>query len=159
MVCAHGLEVDQLGQGRHVVLAEGVVGGGDRQADSRECFGDLAEGDLGQSLSTGQPVLNDLLSRLPASLELTFAALLLSTAIALPIGILVSTVVLAVTYYLVLTPIGLLARLFGYDPMARRPKPVKPSARVSPACTYLPSASACQVSISASENSTGCEVV
>jgi peptide/nickel transport system permease protein len=39
-------------------------------------------------LSTGQPVLNDLLSRLPASLELTFAALLLSTAIALPIGIL-----------------------------------------------------------------------
>jgi peptide/nickel transport system permease protein len=51
-------------------------------------LGDLAEGDLGQSLSTGQPVLNDLLSRLPASLELTFAALLLSTAIALPIGIL-----------------------------------------------------------------------
>ncbi len=50
-------------------------------------LGDLAEGDLGQSLSTGQPVLSDLLSRLPASLELTFAALLLSTAIALPIGI------------------------------------------------------------------------
>lgn len=51
-------------------------------------LGDLAEGDLGQSLSTGQPVLSDLLSRLPASLELTFAALLLSTAIALPLGIL-----------------------------------------------------------------------
>jgi peptide/nickel transport system permease protein len=50
-------------------------------------LGDLSEGDLGQSLSTGQPVLSDLLSRLPASLELTFAALLLSTAIALPIGI------------------------------------------------------------------------
>jgi peptide/nickel transport system permease protein len=51
-------------------------------------LGDLAEGDLGQSLSTGQPVLSDLLTRLPASLELTFAALLLSTAIALPLGIL-----------------------------------------------------------------------
>ena len=34
---------------------------------------DLARGDLGQSLSTGQPVLADLTTRLPASLELTFA--------------------------------------------------------------------------------------
>ena len=51
-------------------------------------LGDLARGDLGQSLSTGQPVLSDLTSRLPASLELTFAALILSTLIAIPIGIL-----------------------------------------------------------------------
>ena len=48
----------------------------------------LARGDLGQSLSTGQPVASDLAQRLPASLELTFTALLLSTLIALPIGIL-----------------------------------------------------------------------
>lgn len=48
----------------------------------------LAKGDLGQSLSTGQPVAADLARRLPASLELTFAALFLSTIIALPIGIL-----------------------------------------------------------------------
>src|SRR6186997_1202132 len=32
---------------------------------------DLARGDLGSSLSTGQPVLKELASRLPASLELT----------------------------------------------------------------------------------------
>ncbi len=51
-------------------------------------LGDLAVGDLGESLSTGQPVLSDLTSRLPASLELTFAALVLSTLIAIPIGIL-----------------------------------------------------------------------
>lgn len=49
---------------------------------------DLARGDLGQSLSTGQPVLADLTTRLPASLELTFAALLMSTLIAIPMGIL-----------------------------------------------------------------------
>ncbi|MBW2459320.1 MAG: hypothetical protein JRI68_32810 [Deltaproteobacteria bacterium] len=32
----------------------------------------------------------------------------------------VSTVLLLALYYLVFTPIGLLARLFGYDPMGRR---------------------------------------
>jgi hypothetical protein len=40
-----------------------------------------------------------------------------------PIGVVVSHVVLAVVYYLVLTPIGLLMRLFGYDPMTRRAEP------------------------------------
>ena len=51
-------------------------------------LGDLSRGDLGQSLSTGQPVLTDLTTRLPASLELTFGALFLSTMIAIPMGIL-----------------------------------------------------------------------
>lgn len=51
----------------------------------------LARGDLGQSLSTGQPVLSDLARRLPASLELTFAALFLSVLIAVPLGILAAT--------------------------------------------------------------------
>ena len=40
--------------------------------------------------------------------------------LAWPIGFVVSHVVLAVVYYLVLTPIGLLMRVFGYDPMERR---------------------------------------
>ncbi len=48
---------------------------------------DLGTGDLGNSLSTGQPVLEELARRLPASLELTFTALLLSCIIALPLGI------------------------------------------------------------------------
>ena len=39
--------------------------------------------------------------------------------LAWPIGFVVSHVVLALVYYLVLTPIGLLMRLFGYDPMRR----------------------------------------
>ncbi len=54
------------------------------------CVG-LAHGDLGQSLTTGQPVLTDLLQRLPASLELTSAALVFALAVALPLGILAAT--------------------------------------------------------------------
>ncbi|PWK61980.1 ABC transporter permease [Roseicyclus mahoneyensis] len=50
--------------------------------------GDLARGDLGRSLSTGQPVLTDLAMRLPASLELTLSALILSCLIAIPLGVL-----------------------------------------------------------------------
>jgi len=49
---------------------------------------DLMQGNLGQSISTGQPVIKELAQRLPASLELTLVALALSIAIALPLGIL-----------------------------------------------------------------------
>src|SRR2546427_146997 len=41
---------------------------------------DLARGDLGTSLTTGQPVLRDLATRLPASPELTLAGLTLAWA-------------------------------------------------------------------------------
>jgi peptide/nickel transport system permease protein len=51
----------------------------------------LLQGDLGQSLSTGQPVLEELVRRLPASLELTLTALLLSCSVALPLGVLAAT--------------------------------------------------------------------
>ena len=37
-----------------------------------------------------------------------------------PIGFVVSHVILALVYYLVMTPIGLVMRLFGYDPMTRK---------------------------------------
>jgi peptide/nickel transport system permease protein len=53
--------------------------------------GDLLSGDLGQSISSGQPVAADLASRLPASLELTICALLLSCGIAVPLGVLADT--------------------------------------------------------------------
>lgn len=49
---------------------------------------DLARGNLGNSLTTGQPVLKELATRLPASLELTLVGLVISVAIALPLGIL-----------------------------------------------------------------------
>jgi peptide/nickel transport system permease protein len=50
-------------------------------------LGQLAHGDLGTSLSTGQPVMTELLTRLPASAELTLLGLFLSVAIAVPLGI------------------------------------------------------------------------
>ena len=39
---------------------------------------------------------------------------------AFPIGFVLSHLMLAAAYYLVMTPIGLLMRLFGHDPMRRR---------------------------------------
>ena len=49
---------------------------------------DLARGDLGNSLSTGQPVVTEIKNRLPASAELTLFGLILSMVIAVPLGIL-----------------------------------------------------------------------
>jgi len=47
----------------------------------------LARGDLGKSLTSGQTVLDDLRNRLPASLELTFAALIVALGLGIPLGI------------------------------------------------------------------------
>ncbi len=52
---------------------------------------DLAKGDLGSSLSTGQPVLAEIRSRLPASLELTLCGLALALAVSIPLGVLAAT--------------------------------------------------------------------
>jgi ABC-type dipeptide/oligopeptide/nickel transport system permease component len=49
---------------------------------------DLVHGNLGQSLTTGQPVLKDLVLRLPASAELTLFGLALAVVVAIPLGIL-----------------------------------------------------------------------
>jgi dipeptide transport system permease protein len=49
---------------------------------------DLMHGDLGNSLTTGQPVIKDIAIRLPASAELTLLGLLVAMAIAVPLGIL-----------------------------------------------------------------------
>jgi peptide/nickel transport system permease protein len=54
-------------------------------------LGDLLRGDLGTSYTTGQTVVYDLMTRLPASLELTLAGLALAIALALPLGILAAT--------------------------------------------------------------------
>jgi peptide/nickel transport system permease protein len=48
---------------------------------------DVATGNLGRSMTTGQPVVADLVERLPASLELTFSALAIALLLAVPLGI------------------------------------------------------------------------
>jgi len=52
---------------------------------------DLGHGNLGNSLTTGQPVLTELRTRLPASAELTLLGLLVSIVIAVPLGIIAAT--------------------------------------------------------------------
>jgi dipeptide transport system permease protein len=49
--------------------------------------GDLSHGDLGASLTTGQPVATEIKTRLPASAELTLLGLVLAMAAAVPLGI------------------------------------------------------------------------
>jgi hypothetical protein len=41
-------------------------------------------------------------------------------AVTLPIGLVVSSVLMGLIYFVVLTPIGLLLRVFGRDPMSRK---------------------------------------
>jgi ABC-type dipeptide/oligopeptide/nickel transport system permease component len=48
---------------------------------------DLAAGDLGTSLTTGQRVADDIAARLPASAELTLLGLIVSIAVAVPLGV------------------------------------------------------------------------
>ena len=50
-------------------------------------LGDIATGDLGRSLTTGQPVVTDIRRKLPASLELTFSALAIALLVAVPLGV------------------------------------------------------------------------
>jgi peptide/nickel transport system permease protein len=54
-------------------------------------FNNLLHGDLGLSLNTGRPVLEELATRLPASLELTFTGLGLAVLVAVPLGVLAAT--------------------------------------------------------------------
>jgi peptide/nickel transport system permease protein len=54
-------------------------------------FNNLLRGDLGLSLNTGRPVLEELATRLPASLELTFTGLGLAVLVAVPLGVLAAT--------------------------------------------------------------------
>ncbi len=48
---------------------------------------DVATGNLGNSMTTGQPVVRDMRRRLPASLELTFTALAIALLLAVPLGV------------------------------------------------------------------------
>lgn len=51
-------------------------------------MGDLLQGDLGQSIRTHRPVLEDLQQFFPATLELALAAMLLSIVVGVPLGVL-----------------------------------------------------------------------
>jgi len=50
-------------------------------------IGGILYGDLGESASTGRPVLEDFKQRLPATLELTLASLLIALVLGIPLGV------------------------------------------------------------------------
>ncbi|WP_456269534.1 ABC transporter permease subunit [Kushneria sp. AK178] len=50
-------------------------------------LGDLARGDLGHSLISSNPVLDEFLSLFPATLELGFCAMLLAVCLGIPLGV------------------------------------------------------------------------
>lgn len=54
-------------------------------------LGRAVRGDFGISLRQGQPVFNIILERYPATLELTFAAMFIALALALPLGVISAT--------------------------------------------------------------------
>lgn len=47
----------------------------------------VLEGEMGRSIYTGRPVAEDLLSRLPATLELTFVTIVVASLIGIPLGV------------------------------------------------------------------------
>ena len=51
----------------------------------------LARGDLGTSLKTGEPVLREILLRLPATIELTLLATLVAILVGIPLGVACAT--------------------------------------------------------------------
>jgi peptide/nickel transport system permease protein len=54
-------------------------------------IGGLLRGDLGRSLRTGQPIRDELMQRLPATIELSVTAMLIALVLGIPIGILSGT--------------------------------------------------------------------
>jgi peptide/nickel transport system permease protein len=50
--------------------------------------GGILRGDFGESAATGRPVLEDFLQRVPATLELTLASLLIAALVGIPLGVL-----------------------------------------------------------------------
>ncbi|MBI4271226.1 MAG: ABC transporter permease [Candidatus Rokubacteria bacterium] len=48
----------------------------------------VLRGDFGESATTGRPVLDDFLQRVPATLELTLASMLIAIAVGIPLGVL-----------------------------------------------------------------------
>jgi fatty acid desaturase len=56
----------------------------------------------------------------PAVLRAVYVGM---ACLSFPLGLVVSLAILAAIYYLVITPIGLVMRGFGYDPMHRTPDP------------------------------------
>lgn len=68
----------------------------------------VLHGDLGNSFVTGRPVLKEILSRFPATLELAVASMIISLLIAIPVGI-----ISAVKQNSIIDNVGMVGALLG----------------------------------------------
>ncbi|MEA2074539.1 MAG: nickel ABC transporter permease [Euryarchaeota archaeon] len=68
----------------------------------------LLHGDLGNSLITGDPVLSEILTRFPATMELAILSMILSLLIAIPIGI-----IAAIKQYSIIDNFSMIGALVG----------------------------------------------
>lgn len=68
----------------------------------------IIRGDFGRSIGTGQSVLEMVWQRVPATLELTIAALIISLLMAIPVGIISAT-----KQYSIFDHVGMVGALFG----------------------------------------------
>ena len=66
-------------------------------------LGNLLKGDMGSSYVTGKPVFSEFISKLPATLLLTFTSILLTVVISIPLGILAAVKQNRFTDYLIRT--------------------------------------------------------
>lgn len=71
-------------------------------------LGHLLHGDLGNSLITGDPVLSEILTRFPATMELAILSMILSLLIAIPIGI-----IAAIKQYSIIDNFSMIGALVG----------------------------------------------
>ena len=77
----------------------------------------LSQLDLGRSLQTQRPVLAEIKSRIPATLELTLATLFFSLIIGIPLGVVAALkkTAMLIKVYSSLECSGFQCRLFGWD--------------------------------------------
>jgi peptide/nickel transport system permease protein/oligopeptide transport system permease protein len=54
-------------------------------------FGDLLRGDLGTSARTAQPVIAEVMARLPATMQLAVVSMLIAALVGIPIGVIAAT--------------------------------------------------------------------
>ncbi len=92
-----------------LIVATAVVGG--------LLWWKLGPNPWSKGLWMGGPIAGVLGLALPIAIKPLF---ILLSVVAFPIGIVVGTLALAIVYYLMITPIGLLFRLLGRDPLHRR---------------------------------------
>ena len=77
-----------------------------------------------KGLWIGGPIAGVLGLAVPIAIKPVFIGL---TLVAFPIGIVIGTLALAIVYYLMITPIGLIFKLIGRDPLERRLDPAASS--------------------------------